>query len=80
MMYDRQFADRAAAILHSLSLEHRGFWRQLFSRWHISDEPLRHDAANLLREYGIEFLMPIGCQRVGDDQEYLHIKKGATDA
>lgn len=58
---------RALVILHNLSLERRGFWRQLFRRWHISDEPLRHDAANLLREVGVELLTPIGCQRVGED-------------
>lgn len=58
---------RALVILHNLSLERTGFWRQLFRRWHISDEPLRHDAANLLREVNAEFLTPVGCQRVGED-------------
>ena len=60
---------RALSILHNMSLERVGFWRQLFRRWHISDEPLRHDAANLLREVGAEFLTPVGCQRVAEDSQ-----------
>jgi len=75
-MSDRQFANEAANILQNMSLEKRGFWRQLFGRWHISDEPLRHDAANLLRRAGVEFsCYPKGTQRVGDDQDYLHKKE-----
>lgn len=66
-MNDRQFAERAAGILHNMALERKGFWRSLFRRWHISDEPLRNDAANLLREYGVTMLMPKGCQWVGDE-------------
>lgn len=67
-MSDRQFANRAAQILQNMALERRGYWRQFFGRWHISHEPLRHDAANLLREAGVEFsLCPRGTQRVGDD-------------
>ena len=57
-MTDRQFAERASVILHNMALERVGFWRQLFRRWHISDEPLRHDAANLLREKGVTMLLP----------------------
>lgn len=66
-MTEQQYIHRATVILHNLSLERRGFWRQLFRRWHISDEPLRHDAANLLRERGVSLLTPKDCQRVGDD-------------
>lgn len=68
-MSDRQFANRAAGILQNMALERTG-WRGLFGRrWHISDEPLRNDAANLLREAGIEFsCLPKGTQMVGDDQ------------
>lgn len=66
-MSDRQFANEAASILQNMSLERVGFWRQLFCRWHISDEPLRQDAANLLRRAGIEFRnYPKGTHRVGD--------------
>lgn len=68
-MTDAQFREQAANILQNMALERVGFWRQFWRRWHISDEPLRHDAANLLRRAGIEFaLYPKGTQRVGDDQ------------
>ena len=48
-MTDAQFARRAELILHNMALERtgRGRW---FRRWLISHEPLRNDAANLLRE------------------------------
>ena len=65
-MDDRQFAERAAHILHNMSLERTG-WRSFFSRWHISHEPCRNDAANLLREAGWYFTTPIYCRRVGDE-------------
>jgi hypothetical protein len=58
---------RALAILHSMAVEHTG-WRAFFRRWWINDEPLRNDAANLIREVGYSGLMPDGCQLVGDDQ------------
>jgi hypothetical protein len=67
-MTDFEFANRAAVILHELSLERKG-WRQLLKRWYVSDEPLRNDAANLLRERGWVMLMPDGFQRVGDDRD-----------
>ncbi len=67
-MSDAQFAQRAAGILHNMSLERRGFW-SFFRRWHIADEPLRNDAANLLDEYGFEALTPNNCRRVGHAQE-----------
>ena len=65
MMNDAEFSRRASVILHNMALERRG-WRGFFSRWCISDEPLRNDAANLLRERGEHRLMPIDCQYVGD--------------
>mgnify|MGYP000734165410 CR=1 FL=1 len=69
-MTDLEFAHRAAGILHNMSLERRWSWFSLFRRrWHISDEPLRNDAANLLREYGYAALTPNGFQRVGDDAD-----------
>ena len=64
-MTDRQFTERAALILHNMSLERTG-WRGFFRRWHISDEPLRNDAANLLTEYGVSLLTPKGTRRIGD--------------
>lgn len=58
---------RALTILHNMAVERKG-WRSFFRRWWISDEPLRNDAANLVREVGYSALMPNGCQLVGDDQ------------
>lgn len=64
-----QFIEDASRVLYNMSLERTGYWRQLFRRWHISDEPLRHDAANCLRRHGIEFsLRPKGTHIVGEDQ------------
>lgn len=64
-MNDKKFIDRAALILHNMTLERRG-WRGFFRRWYISDEPLRNDAANLLREAGFEMQTPLNCRRVGE--------------
>ena len=69
LMTDAQFAQRAERILHNMALERtgRGRW---FRRWFISHEPLRNDAANLLRESNRGgFLMPNGTQLVGDRHE-----------
>ena len=65
MTLDQQ--NRALTILHNLALERAG-WRGFFRRWYISDEPLRNDAANLIREVGYETLTPNHCRLVGDDQ------------
>lgn len=35
-------------LLHRFALE-QTVWRGVFRRWYYSDEPLRHDAANLVR-------------------------------
>jgi len=48
-MTDAQFCERATIILKHLALERTGWRRWLLGRWYISDEPLRNDAANLLR-------------------------------
>ena len=66
-MTEKEFANRAAIILHHMSLERKG-WKSFFRRWHISDEPLRNDAANLLQEFGLAMLTPLNCKRVGSDQ------------
>lgn len=65
-MTDQEFSERAMAILHNMALERKG-WRGFFRRWHISDEPLRNDAASLLRERGCSFLMPKDTRWVGDE-------------
>ncbi len=38
---------RARTVLDNMAWEHTG-WRSFFTRWCISDEPLRNDAQNLL--------------------------------
>ena len=69
-MFEPRFEDhhveRAIGILQNMALENTG-WKAFFRRWFISDEPLRHDAANLLREMGVITRKPIGTQIVGDD-------------
>lgn len=57
---------RALTILHNMAVERTG-WRSFFRRWWISDEPLRNDAANLIREVGYCALMPNNSRLVGDD-------------
>jgi hypothetical protein len=63
MTYDQQ--QRALSILHNMAVERSG-WRPVLSRWWISDEPLRNDAANLIREIGYSKAIPMGCRLVGD--------------
>lgn len=50
---------RALSILYYMALERKGWWR-FFSRWWISDEPLRNDAAELLRDIGYQPEPPYG--------------------
>ena len=54
--------NRAMAILHRMATEQTG-WRAIFRRWYYSDEPLRNDAANLVREAGYEMPLP-KCTRI----------------
>ena len=60
--------ERALRILHNMAVERTG-WRSFFCRWWINHEPLRNDAANLIREVGYRQVMPMNCCLVGDDQE-----------
>ena len=64
-MGDKEFQSRAIQILHNMALERVGFWRRLIGRWHISHEPLRNDAANLLRESNISLRCPYSTDYVG---------------
>ena len=73
-MDDREFAERAARILHNMALENTG-GRSFFRRWTIHHEPLRNDAANLLRARGFNALMEDGTQYVGDTDK--GVKDGA---
>ena len=56
---------RALAILHCMATERTG-WRAFFRRWYYSDEPLRNDAANLVREALFEMKQPVGTRLVGE--------------
>ncbi|MGI3168438.1 hypothetical protein ACRARG_04750 [Pseudooceanicola sp. C21-150M6] len=57
--------ERALCILHNMAVERTG-WRSFFRRWWISDEPLRNDAANLIREIGYHQKKPMNTRLVGD--------------
>ena len=58
----------ALNILHNMALERDvSFFRRCFRRWwYIADEPLRNDAANLLRRVGYEAKKPMGTKYVGE--------------
>lgn len=56
---------RALAILHRFGTEYTG-WRSFFRRWYYSDEPLRNDAANLVREAEFSMAQPDNTRLVGD--------------
>lgn len=58
--------DRSLGILHRMATERVG-WRRFFSRWYFSDEPLRNDAARLIREAQFQMPRPMGTRLVGDD-------------
>lgn len=62
---DPEFLDRTLALLHRFATENMG-WRAFFRRWYYSDEPLRNDAANLVREAGFRMPMPLNTRLVGD--------------
>lgn len=47
MKIDPKTAESVMILLRNLTLENKG-WRRWFSRWTISDEPLRNDAAGIL--------------------------------
>ena len=64
---DAVLLNRALGILHRMATEQTG-WRGFFRRWYYSDEPLRNDAANLVREAQFGMMMPLGTQLVGDDR------------
>lgn len=43
------YLDRVKNLLENLATEQTG-WRRFLSRWKVSHEPLRNDAANMLKE------------------------------
>jgi hypothetical protein len=60
---DRLLFDRALGILFRFTLERTG-WRRFFGRWYHSDEPLRNDAARLVREVGYVQAQPDNTRRL----------------
>lgn len=62
---DQMLLDESMALLHRFALEQIG-WRGFFKRWYYSDEPLRHDAANLVRRAGCQRMRPEYTRLVGD--------------
>lgn len=65
---EREFLDRALSILHRMGIENTG-WRGIFRRWYFSDEPLRNNAANLVREAGFAQKIPSHTRLVGDEEQ-----------
>lgn len=63
--HDAYLLNRALGILHRMATENVG-WRAVFCRWYFSDEPLRNDAANLVREAGFQMMQPDNTRLVGD--------------
>lgn len=64
---DQALLERALGLLHRFATENTG-WKAWFVRWYYSDEPLRNDAANLVRLARFGMPMPIGTRLVGDDE------------
>lgn len=62
---DHALLERALGILHRMATENTG-WRTYYRRWYYPDEPLRNDAANLVREAGFAMAQPEGTRLVGD--------------
>lgn len=61
---EEMLLERALGILHRMATE-RTDWRT-FRRWYYSDEPLRNDAANLVREAGFDMPRPLNTRLVGE--------------
>lgn len=65
MHHQQVLLDRALGILHRMGTEQTG-WRGAIKRWYYEDEPLRTDAANLVREAQFTQNMPDYARLVGD--------------
>lgn len=64
----RNFANRAETILHNMALENKDrMKRALGNRWAVNQEPLRNDAARLLKEYNRGFSLSHNVGYVGYD-------------
>jgi hypothetical protein len=60
---DEALFKRSLAVLHRMATEQTG-WRAFFRRWYYSDEPLRNDAANIVREAGFDMPRPDGTRLI----------------
>ena len=65
-MYTEEFLKIALNILHDLALENRNKGLFKLNRWYIPDEPLRNDAARLLRRINYKRKKPYDTKYVGD--------------
>jgi hypothetical protein len=63
---ERHIYERALGILHRMRLENTKRGWPIFSRWYYSDEPLRNDASNLLRQIGYQAEQPEGTKDIND--------------
>lgn len=66
---DYVLLQRALGILHRMGLEQTG-WRGWIKRWYYGAEPLRNDAANLVRESGYSEPQTLNTQLVGADTNH----------
>lgn len=62
---DRHYHERMIYILKCMAIENTG-WRGFFRRWYYSHEPLRNDAANLLREMKYRPILRYNTRLVGE--------------
>jgi hypothetical protein len=65
-MSDQELLMRALGILHRFATEQTG-WRRFLSRWYYSDEPLRNDAANLVKLAGFGAPLPLNTKLLGEE-------------
>jgi hypothetical protein len=61
----------ALGILLRFATENVG-WRSFFRRWYYSDEPLRNDAANLVRRAEFQMKQPEHTKLVGSYEHEKH--------
>lgn len=64
---DKKLLERALGILTLMATERVGWRGLLLGRWYYSHEPLRNDAANLIRSCGYREPMRLNTRLVGDE-------------
>ncbi len=65
---DAVILDMALRTLHRFATENTG-WRSFFRRWYFSDEPLRNDAANIVRMAQFAMPRPENTRIIGDKND-----------